>query len=285
MPELPEVETVRRQLRRYILQKPIKKVRAEVSKIIGNEEAFIRQLPGVSFTDIQRTGKLLIFRTNKPNTNVLCHLKMTGQLIFVDQEPKAGGGHSLTSVDLELPHKHTHIDIIFKDGSHLYFSDMRKFGYMKLASDDEVLREQKKFGIEPIAPDFRYEDVASLFAKRTTTVKALLLNQKLVAGLGNIYVDEVCFKSGVRPDRIASTLTSDEIKKIFKFSREVLQHAVEVGGTTFYSFRRADGKKGGYQNYLQVFQRDGQPCHTCGTTIIKTKVTGRGTHICPKCQN
>lgn len=286
MPELPEVEVVCRQLRPHILKKKISKITASVPKIVGSNDAFTEVLIGDEFTELERIGKLMIFHLEKnKNQKMLGHLKMTGQFIYADKDGNlAGGGHSLTESDLDLPHKHTHVTFHFVEGSKLYFNDMRKFGYCKLVPNDEVEIIKSKYGIEPNTDNYTWESFARLFPNRKTSVKALLLNQQRISGLGNIYVDEACFRAQIHPATIASKIPTKKLKILFEACANVLQESIDAGGTTFYSFTDAQGNKGNYSDQLEVFARNGQPCCVCGTIIEKIKCAGRGTHFCPQCQ-
>jgi len=291
MPELPEVEVVRRQLEGCMLNRKIESVELLHEKTTRPSPEFAKVLPGSCFTRIERIGKLLAFKlqttNHKPLTTcyILAHLKMTGQFIFVDKNKKIGGGHSLTESDFELPHRHTRVIFNFKDGARLYFNDMRLFGYLKLADQAEKDRAWSRFGIEPGRPDYTWENFEKIFKNRKTSVKALLLNQQRIAGLGNIYVDEACFRSKVLPYREVLTLTEVEKKALFVHCKDVMMESIERGGTTFYSFVSADGKKGNFSDELEVFDRAGQPCYTCGEIITKIKHAGRGTHFCTSCQH
>lgn len=284
MPELPEVEVVRRQLEAHILNRTIESVELLHEKITRLSPEFVQVLPGEKFTKIERIGKLLVFKLAN-QTYLLAHLKMTGQFIFVDENQKIGGGHSLTESDFDLPHKHTRVVFHFKDGSTLYFNDMRLFGYLRLADEAEKDQIWNTYGIEPGRHNYTWENFEKNFSKRKTSLKALLLNQKVISGLGNIYVDEACFRSKVLPYRAADTLTKTEKKALFKNCAAVMAESIERGGTTFYSFIAADGKKGNFSDELEVFDRAGQPCYVCGAMIQKIKHAGRGTHFCPNCQH
>jgi len=285
MPELPEVEVVRAQLEAHTLNRKIKSVELLHDKITRKSPEFSKVLPGQKFTQIERIGKLLIFQLDtKTPLYMLGHLKMTGQFIFVDKDEKIGGGHSLTQTDFELPHKHTRVIFNFTDGSTLYFNDMRLFGYLHLADQTEKDRIWNTYGIEPGRPEYTWAAFQKIFERRKTTLKALLLNQKVIAGLGNIYVDEACFRSKVLPFRGVDTLTTKEKKELFKHCEAVMADSLAQGGTTFYSFISADGKKGNFTDHLEVFDRNGQPCYTCGEIITKIKHAGRGTHFCTTCQ-
>lgn len=285
MPELPEVETVRQQLRRKILDRPIDRVVVKWEKTVGNNDDFSNQLAGRKFTDIDRTGKLLIFVTDDPDITVLGHLKMTGQFLFVEgARAIAGGGHTLSPKDLDLPNKHSHVHIHFTDGSTLYFNDQRKFGYVQIAGPDQVTAARDRFGIEPGTENYTREAFGEIFGRRTAPIKGLLLNQQLIAGLGNIYVDEVLFRAGVHPSRSANQVTDKEKDLLFELAQSVLAAAVAAGGTTFYSFKDSENNEGNYYDQLQVFDRTGEPCVNCGSIIQKTRVAGRGTYFCSECQ-
>lgn len=284
MPELPEVETVRQQLLPHVLNKKITKVEFKPEKIVGNNSDFGSTLESLEFSGIERVGKLLTFGTSDPDLFMIGHLKMTGQLIYVDAKGMAGGGHTLTAQDLNLPHKHTHVVFGFEDGSKLYFNDMRKFGFLRLVDKVAALAEQSKYGIEPISDTFSLEYFTSVISGRKTTIKAALLQQNKIAGLGNIYVDEACWVAKVRPDRLAGSLESSEVKLLHSATRKVLEKAIEAGGTTFYDFTDAKGGEGRYVDQLKVFKKEGQPCSRCKEIIQKVRVAGRGTHFCPGCQ-
>ena len=195
-----------------------------------------------------------------------------------------GGGHTLTPHQIKLPHKHTHLIFDFEDKSRLFFNDVRKFGYIKKIPAKNLPEIYAQYGIEPLTKNYTQEAFSKIFKNRKTTLKALLLNQKNIAGLGNIYVDEACFRSGIRPDRLVKTLTKTEIKKLFENCALVLDLSIKAGGTTFYNFTHSDGKSGNYFQKLQVFARAGKPCRQCGSSIQKIKIAGRGTHLCPQCQ-
>ena len=238
MPELPEVETVRLQLSHKILNKPIVKVRVYNDKIVGNNPSFAKKLVGKAFSHIDRVGKLMIFAfKNETDLFLLTHMKMTGQFFYVDQASIVGGGHSSSDKDSkDLPNKHTQIAFYFTDGTTLFFNDMRKFGYMKITNEKEVEIAKAKFGQEPIADNFNYPDFIKKIKNKNTPIKATLLDQSLVAGLGNIYVDEALFLAGVDPTRKTSTVSEKEIKAIIKAGSKVMKKSIIYGGTTFQHF-------------------------------------------------
>jgi formamidopyrimidine-DNA glycosylase len=286
MPELPEVETVRLQLLHKILGRRLKQVQVFKPKSVANNEQFAEILKGKSFSHIDRIGKLLIFHFAKEDDLfLLAHLKMTGQFFFLDKDGVSGGGHSQSLADIrELPGKHTRIAFYFTDGSSLYFNDMRMFGYMKIATTQEVQQAKARFGQEPIADDFDTELFATTLKRRKTPIKAALLDQTFIAGLGNIYVDEALFAAAVRPTRRADKVTKKEAYAIAQASGTVMKKAIAVGGTTFQHFADTDGERGNYSDYLQVFGKQNTPCPKCQSLIKKIRVAGRGTHYCPTCQ-
>lgn len=286
MPELPEVETVRLQLRHKVVGKTIDSVEVFHQKTIVYDPRFKRTLTGKTIGAIDRIGKLLIISfKNEPDIFLLAHLKMTGQFFYVDRTGGVvGGGHSMTAADRILPNKHTRVAFHFTNGAALFFNDMRLFGYNKLATAKDVEKARAGFGPEPIDEQFDTEWFAKRVRERKTSIKAVLLDQKFIAGLGNIYVDEALWRAKVNPSRPANLLTKKEAVAIAKHAKEVLHESIKAGGTTFQHFLDADGNEGNFTNHLQVFGKQKTPCPRCGTIIEKTKVAGRGTHFCPNCQ-
>lgn len=211
---------------------------------------------------------------------------MTGQFLFQDNEKTIGGGHSLTPGTLpELPHKHTHVIFNFTNNTHLFFNDMRQFGYLDLVTPKQLETIiERSYGIEPLTDEFTLENFKKIFIGRKTNLKALLLNQKLIAGLGNIYVDEICYACQIRPDRLASKITTKEQEKLFQATQDIIKKAIDCGGTTFQYYTDARGVHGNFKDHLQVFGKKGEPCPNTGYLIEKTRVAGRGTHFSPQWQ-
>lgn len=287
MPELPEVETIRRGLQDNIVCKEIVHLDICWSGAIKSElDDFVEVINNNQFKEVERVGKLLILSFSDSDSYLLVHLKMTGQLIYkhYDQELVAGG-HQLAESDLVLPNKHTHITITFADGSKLFYNDLRKFGYWKIVDSKGRKVAEDNYAIEPISKEFTLDYFKNMLVGRRSSIKSILLNQKLIAGIGNIYADEILFYAGVRPDREVDDLDEDDHEKIHKYCRQVLELAIKVGGTTFRNYLNHTGQKGSYVDYLMVYQRDGEVCKSCKTdTIKKIKVAGRGTHYCSRCQ-
>jgi formamidopyrimidine-DNA glycosylase len=286
MPELPEVETVRRGLQALIVGLKIKEVSHDTPKSFPNATADVKEfLIGSSVIEVRRRAKVLLIDLSTKYTLVI-HLKMTGQLVYRG-ETVFGAGHPNDSLIGELPDRSTRVTLTFTNASHLYFNDQRKFGWMKLMPTLEVpnIDFMKKVGPEPLEAEFTAKQFAERFTRRAkTSIKAALLDQTVVAGVGNIYADESLWGAKIHPKRLVNTITDAEFKKLYTELRSVMNLAIEKGGSTDKNYVNAEGKKGSYMDFARVFRREGKPCPRCGTTIIKFKAAGRGTHICPHCQ-
>ena len=220
--------------------------------------------------------------------SILIHLKMTGQLFVYDQALVAAGGHG-QDVPTEMAHgapgKHTHVSLTFTDGSVLHFTDLRRFGYFGVVDAAGRAAALEPFGPEAPGKQFTVGYLRETLAKKKTALKNALLDQSLVAGLGNIYVDEAAHRAKVRPMRRADRLTSADVVRLHRAIKKILADAIALRGTSFNDYRDARGKQGGYLQKLRVYGRTGERCLTCKQgTIKKTKVNGRGTHYCPVCQ-
>lgn len=271
MPELPEVETVRRGLEHLIVGKKIVSVEVRVPKMVKTGvEDFQLDILGQTFKSIGRRGKYLLLNLNRQT--IISHLRMEGKyLLFEDEVPD---------------NKRFHLFFGLDGGSTLVYQDVRKFGTFELLpkSQVEAYFVQKKIGPEPNAKDFKLKPFEEGLAKSHKVIKTLLLDQHLVAGLGNIYVDEVLWAAKVDPERLASQLKKSEIKRIHDETIRILQLAIEKGGSTIRSYKNSLGEDGSMQDCLQVYGKTDQPCARCATPIEKIKVGGRGTHFCPSCQ-
>ncbi|KRM92995.1 DNA-formamidopyrimidine glycosylase [Loigolactobacillus rennini] len=272
MPELPEVETVRQGLRNLMLHKTIATIQVRWDKIIkGDTAQFIAALKGQTFEEIDRRGKYLLFRLSHQLT-IVSHLRMEGKYRVVPQD------QPLT--------KHTHVIFNFTDGSALRYLDMRKFGRMMLikTGNEAQVPGLNKLGPEPTAADFSVTDFTQQLQWHKKAIKPTLLDQTTVAGLGNIYADEVLWMSKINPLQPANTLSAAQIKELHDNIISELKRATKAKGTTIRSYTDAYGATGGFKMALSVYGREGTPCPRCGTTIKKIKVGQRGTHFCPQCQ-
>lgn len=287
MPELPEVETVRRGLERLIIGKTVKAVSHDTEKSFPNATADVKQfLINATITDVRRRAKVLLIDLASDYTLVI-HLKMTGQLVFVGDE-RFGAGHPSDSLIHALPDKSTRVSFEFDDGSNLFFNDQRKFGWVRLMPSVEVpnINFMQKVGPEPLDADFTWRQFAERFARRArTNIKAALLDQTVVAGVGNIYADESLWGAKIHPKRLVSSISQAEFKRLYAELRAVMNLAIEKGGSSNHTYINAEGKKGSYMDFARVFRREGLTCPRHPDVVIeKLRVAGRGTHICPVCQ-
>jgi formamidopyrimidine-DNA glycosylase len=284
MPELPEVEMVVRGLRRSLVGRTIVgvEVRWTRSVIPPTPTTFARRLSGQVVTDVRRRGKWLVIVLGGGDT-LLVHLRMTGQLVLV---PGVGGGYGKPFYEGGECADDRHVRVLFflDDGRRLRFSDARKFGRLWLVDDPAgVLGE---LGPEPLGGDFTAARLRDMLAHRRGRIKPLLLNQRFLAGLGNIYTDETLWRACIHPLRRADTLSPAEVQRLHRAIRSVLRAAIAAGGTTLSdgTYQQADGRSGEFASQLAVYGQVGQPCPRCGTTIERIRVSQRGTHFCPHCQ-
>jgi len=287
MPELPEVETVRRGLNSLIVHKKVAKVSHDTPKSFPNATSDVEQfLLGATITAVRRRAKVLMVDLTS-GYSLLIHLKMTGQLVYVDPTVRFGAGHPNDSLVNQLPDKSTRVCLTFSDDAQLFFNDQRKFGWIKLLPTVEIpyIDFMKKVGPEPLEADFTAEQFAARFTRRAkTNIKAALLDQTVVAGVGNIYADESLWGAKIHPQRLVASISDDEFQKLHSELRSVMNLAIDKGGSSNHTYVNAEGKKGSYMDFARAFRREGLPCPRCGTIIEKLRVAGRGTHICPHCQ-
>ncbi len=291
MPELPEVETVRQDLNQRLIGQRFKKVEVYDFKNVAPSAIFLaKNLVGLKIKEFSRRGKLLIVNFVKSDFKLLIHLKMTGQLIYEYKKGLLAGGHSLSKNSLQesiggkLPNRYTRV-VFELCSSKLYFNDLRKFGYIKLIKKDELERILKiAYGPEPFDKEFSLKFLKALLKRHKISIKALLLKQEAIAGLGNIYVDESLFLAKIMPTRISSSIKEEEVRNLRLVIIKVLKKAIKKRGTTFSDFVDLKGVKGNFSEDLKVFGRQGKACFKCSSEIKKIKVAGRGTHYCPKCQ-
>ncbi len=284
MPELPEVETIRRDLLDVVLCKNIIKVDVIKDNLVKQDtDEFINIILNNQFLDIERRGKLLSFSL-MGEWNMLVHLRMTGQLMYKGDKGLLVGGHSLSKTETVLPNPYSYIIFTFFDDTSLYFNCMRQFGYMQVVGNKEKEKIFSKFGPEPLLSSFTLNIFKNILYGKTTVIKPFLLDQTKVAGIGNIYVDEACFDAGILPDRRVNTLSNTEIEKLYNSIKKILSKAVKERGTTFNNYVDANGNRGNFSTLLKVYGRGGMGCKKCGEVLEKIKVGGRGTVFCGFCQ-
>ena len=288
MPELPEVETIRRGLEGVLVGKTIEEVIVNVPKLfIGDAQSIV----GLDVLGMERFGKLLVFRLNG-GLLMTAHLKMTGQLIWRPENEADGdivmGGHPEAAYLASLPHKHTHITITFTDGSELFFNDLRKFGFMHVMPEAELqeLGFVQRLGPEPLEKDFTREYLLERLRKRPkVAIKSFLLDQENIAGLGNIYADESLFRAAILPYRTAGELAVGEVNNLHEAIQEVLELALMHGGSSSKDYLSATAEKGTFLKIANVYHRTGQDCNRCGEGVIeRMKIGGRSSHFCSNCQ-
>ena len=270
MPELPEVESVIRGLKDGLVG----------SQLIGLECFWEKTIAGLAVSEfrgsirgnvvkrLSRRGKYIIIHTD--HSTIVIHLRMTGRLYLCQEEDQFDADQWLR------------ITFLLKNGKQLRFSDLRKFGRITLVDDLPAFFSH--LGPEPLSSAFTFAAFQSACASRRKSVKTLLLDQGIIAGVGNIYADESCFLAGVHPARISNTLTSSEMFRLYRSIREVLHYAIKFEGSSFQWYRKPDGSSGKLQDHFYVFNRECEPCRSCTQPIVKMRHRGRGTHFCPFCQ-
>lgn len=288
MPELPEVETVKLGLARLLPGKSIKAIEYDWPKSFPNSKNDVDvHLIDSEITNVRRRAKVLIIDLSS-DYSLVTHLKMTGQLVFRNGKKQSfGAGHPNDSLIGELPDRSTRVIIGFTDDSHLYFNDQRKFGWMRLIPTAEVEQMDfiKKLGPEPLEPDYNWRMLKAELKRRSRSpIKAALLDQTVVAGIGNIYADESLWGAKIHPANMTGLLSDAKLKKLVEEIQYVLRLSIQKGGSTDKNYVDAEGRKGSYMLFARVFRREDQPCPRCGRAIVKTRLAGRGTHFCPHCQ-
>ena len=286
MPELPEIQTIVNDLNKIILNKKIKKVEIYLPKIVkGVNKDFCSILRNNSFQKISRCGKFIIIQLSQKNKHLIVHLRMTGQIIYINKDKTVVGGHSVENNQFDFPNKQTHLIIYFQDQSRLFYNDQRQFGFWQIVNPKELKEVQDKLGLNPLYIEFSLLNFKKLLENKKGSIKAFLLNQKYIAGLGNIYTDESLFKAYILPFRKINTLTTKEIGKLYKAIKDILNLSTKYRGTTFNNYVDAEGRKGKFINFLKIYGKENQKCSRCQKEIIKKiKIAGRGTRYCSYCQ-
>lgn len=298
MPELPEVENLRKGLSRTIVGQKILSVKIDKPKLVSGKGAvrkasqkkvkeFIHGTTGEKFTNIERRAKNLIFNLSHGKI-LLGHLKMSGQFVYKSKGKKkiVVGGHPIELSEKELPNKHTHIIFKLQNGM-LYYNDVRMFGYLLYYPNKKAFENDKHFdsyGVEPLSKQFTLKYFYNALKNKKGKIKPLLMNQKIVTGIGNIYADESLFEAKIKPDRKASSISNIEIKKLHKIIIRILKKATKVGGSSVATYRLLDETRGNYAREHKVYGKNGKECPNCHKALLKTIVGGRTTIFCSYCQ-
>lgn len=279
MPELPEVETIRRGLKRKIKNKQIKDIVINVNKIVKKPYLgeFITKIKGKKIKEVDRRGKYIIIHLDSED-KLIVHLGMTGLLIYP---------YDNKITEKEINPKHNHLIFTFTDNTQLVFNDVRRFGKIFLVSSIDEVESITKLGVEPLEDYFTEEAfIQILNKKRKGKIKPFLMNQKFITGLGNIYANEVLYRSNIHPLRLISSLNKKEVRNLYQQIKLVLSEAVKFRGSTVAdeAYRDTNGEKGKFVKKLQVYARKGEPCIKCGHSIEVVRIEGRSSFICPQCQ-
>lgn len=298
MPELPEVENLRRGLEKFVVRQKILKVEVRKPKLVSGsgtirsaskkkQEEFINSITGEQFLKVERRAKNLIFKLSHGKM-ILAHLKMTGQFVYEAKSGKKNiiGGHPIEISENTLPNKHTHIIFKLEKGV-LYYNDIRMFGYVLYYPSVKEFEDKnhfKTFGKEPLDKDFTLKYFSESLKNKKSKIKTVLMGQSIVVGVGNIYTDESLFRAKINPRRSASTLKQDEIKRLHKAIIEILLKATKAGGSSVATYRLIDESRGNYAREHKVYGKSGKNCTICKTKLKKILINNRSTVFCSKCQ-
>lgn len=285
MPELPEVSIIVNQLNKKLRGVVISSIETDWPKKFDWGGFSIADLKGMRVMGVERRGKVVLIKVSK-DLAILIHLKLTGQLIYQDAKTRIAGGHPIPPLNLSVPNKTTRVTFGFANGGHLYFNDIRKFGWVKIVTSDTE-HVTRAIGTE-LGPDplvMSYGEFCERLAKKPQSrIKKLLMDQTFVSGIGNIYSDEALWRAKIHPQRSAATLEKDEIKALFAGIKDSLELAIAKGGSSANSFVDSKGEKGLYLSYAKAYHMTGRPCARCRMPIVRKKMDGRSAHFCPKCQ-
>jgi formamidopyrimidine-DNA glycosylase len=288
VPELPEVETIRLGLQRYVVGHTIVDVEVRLAKMLSGD---VKYVIGAKIIGVRRFGKGLVIDLDN-GFSIAVHVKMTGQLLYVFALDARGSASAGASADkpvapgfsFDLPDKYTHVIFSLDNNADLYYRDIRQFGWVKILATKDVLELPffKSLGLEPLK-NLTFEKFKERLTVKTA-IKLVLMDQKKIAGIGNIYANDALFMAKIHPKRPASSLSKNEQKELFIAIEKVLQKGIEAGGASEWNYVDVLGGRGKYQNFFQVYQKEGKPCRNCGTIIEKITLGSRGTFFCPACQ-
>jgi formamidopyrimidine-DNA glycosylase len=285
MPELPEVETIARQLEKVIVGKKVVEVDVLSSKSFQGQR---NELLGNKIVKVDRHSKMVVWHLDNPDLVVLIHLKMTGQLVWRPKSDSLGkqiaGGHPSQDWNASLPNKHTRVVIKYGDGSVLFFNDLRKFGWVKLLPSSLFLEMLSKLPPDVTDKEFTLKIFGEILSRTRRSVKLVVMDQQKVGGLGNIYINDALNLAKINPQRPANSLKPAEVKKLYLAAKKVIDLGIKYGGATYSDYRDTRGQGGKYQEHFLVYGREGEKCHNCGGKIAKFSLGGRGTYWCPNCQ-
>jgi len=286
VPELPEVETIIRDLNKKVLNRTFINVWTDFAKTVRKPEDFERfkkEIKGKKIQKIWRRGKNIIFNLSE-NSSLLIHQKLTGHLLLGNWEFSEGKWIPPTGPLTEKINTYIHLLFTLDNGQMLALSDLRKFAKVELWDNEGLKKELSSFGPEPLEKDFTFEKFKECFKGKRGKIKQVLMDQTVIAGIGNIYSDEILWQAKIYPFKNVSKLTDEELKEIYQAMREILAKAIKLGGESISDFRRISGERGYFDKERKVYRREGEPCPRCGIKIKRVKLGGRSVHYCPSCQ-
>jgi len=289
MPELPEVETTVRDLKRKVLGRTFLNVWCDAKKLIKRPrtfEEFKKEILGRKIISIKRKGKNILIYLDKKKA-LLIHQKLTGHLLVGKWQKKGNSWIPQIKGPLEDPiNRFIHLIFFLDNDLMLALSDLRKFAKVELWDKKELTqsKEIREIGIDPFSPEFTFQEFKKRIKNTKRKIKQVLMDQSLIAGIGNIYSDEILFEAKIHPEKKAHVLKEEELKRIYQSIKKVLKKAIELGGESISDYRRPDGSKGGFDPLRKVYRREGKPCVRCRTPIKRIKIAQRSSYFCPKCQ-
>jgi formamidopyrimidine-DNA glycosylase len=288
MPELPEVETTVRDLKKKVLGRTFVDVWTDFEKIVkkpGSFKKFKKEIIGKKIKDIRRRAKFIIFDLSE-DKSLLVHQRLTGHLLVGNWEKNEGKWKNDSTFLSDRVNTYIHLMFWLDNGLMIALSDLRKFTKMEIFDTKEIesLDKIKKLGPEPLEEEFTFEKFKERVKDKKRKIKQVLMDQEIISGIGNIYASEILFKAEIHPFKKANDLSEEELRKIYRSIKKVLKRAVELRGESFADWRDADGKKGSFDDERNVYQKEGEKCPRCGGTIKRKKINNRSTYFCPKCQ-
>jgi formamidopyrimidine-DNA glycosylase len=288
MPELPEVETTVRDLKKKVLGRTFVDVWTDFEKIVkkpGSFKKFKKEIIGKKIKDIRRRAKFIIFDLSE-DKSLLVHQRLTGHLLVGNWEKNEGKWKNDSTFLSDRVNTYIHLMFWLDNGLMIALSDLRKFTKMEIFDTKEIesLDKIKKLGPEPLEEEFTFEKFKERVKDKKRKIKQVLMDQEIISGIGNIYASEILFKAEIHPFKKANDLSEEELRKIYRSIKKVLKRAVELRGESFADWRDADGKKGSFDDERNVYQKEGEKCPRCGGIIKRKKINNRSTYFCPKCQ-
>ncbi len=284
MPELPEVQTTVSQLKKKALKRAFVDVWTDSPNLVKKPESFDdfrRKIKGKKIKDIRRRGKNIIFKLSE-GQSLLIHQKLTGHLLYGYWKEGHWQSEEEKKIGEDKMNQYIHLVFFLDNKKEIALSDLRKFAKVELASDEEIEKELEDLGPDPL--EISFSEFKEAIGSGRSKIKEVLMNQKIISGVGNIYSDEALFRAGIHPLRKVKDLKEKELEKLYRELKRILNKALKVQGTSVSDYRTPEGKKGEFEKLLKVYRRKGEKCFNCGAKVERIKIGGRSTHFCPHCQ-